>query len=288
MKHIRISVGEDVLEKARAEYAVKYLKKKIDDVKFELVNHDSKGISAGLHRLEDKKAEIMIVDLSEYRRYVDKTGYDNKNIITAALLQRENPQNVLITRKKHSENIKNPLVVVDCLSQQYELDDIFEGAKYEMSRKSIPEKIDCLHNKKCDGIVLPAFSVKLLKVDKIREFSYRYLDESRMVPESGQAVLAVLARNNGRLLECFQYVTHIKTYKECCLEEQLSEMIKKINIEELKYLCVYAKITRDEMEMNTYTVVHNYSFCNKIKGKYDKNQQLLNEIYKRIVKNADI
>lgn len=120
---------------------------------------------------------------------------EKDSLYIAAVLEREDARDVLITRRGENwpEQGAGKVIGTSSLRRELQIKEIYRKVQVKPLRGNVPTRIRRLLDGSYDGIILAAAGLKRLSLDKEAEFSYQFLPVSRFVPAAGQGILAVQA-----------------------------------------------------------------------------------------------
>ena len=183
--------------------------------------HDKKISEIGGKNLFCKEVEENLlekrIDLAVHS-LKDMDSNENKELIIAAYLKRNDPCDVIISNKFFDINKLNKNIVIGSSSRRRELQlKLFnKNISIINIRGNIDTRIKKLNEGKMDGIVLAAAGVKSLDYEKKINFSFN-VDE--MLPAVGQGIIAVQCRKD---------------------DDNIQNLLKNINNDD-SYICAKAE-----------------------------------------------
>ena len=157
------------------------------------------------NELLNKKIDIAVHALKDIPSKVSKKFYTN------CFLKRNDPREVLITRKKQKfKNLpKNSIVGTSSFRREYQLKRIRKDLVYKLIRGNVDTRIKKLNNKIYDAIILSYAGLKSLKMQKkiSQVFSL-----SEIIPSAGQGAIALQCRKNDfGMIKLLKAINHRQT-----------------------------------------------------------------------------
>jgi len=141
------------------------------------------------NELLDKKIDIAVHALK------DIPSRENKKLFTNCFLKRNDPREVLITRKnkKFKSLPKNSIVGTSSFRREFQLKRMRKDLIYKLIRGNVDTRIKKLKNKFYDAIILSYAGLKSLKMQNniSQVFSL-----SEIIPSAGQGAIALQCRKD--------------------------------------------------------------------------------------------
>ena len=155
--------------------------------------------------LLNKKIDIAVHALK------DIPSMESKKLFTNCFLKRNDPRDVLITRKKQKFKSlkKNSIVGTSSFRREFQLRRIRKDLIYKLIRGNVDTRINKLKHKFYDAIILSYAGLKSLKMQKniSQVFSL-----SEIIPSAGQGVIALQCRKNDfEIIKLLQVINHKPT-----------------------------------------------------------------------------
>ena len=157
------------------------------------------------NELFNKKIDIAVHALK------DIPSKESKKFYTNCFLKRNDPREVLITRKKQKlKNLpKNSIVGTSSFRREFQLKRIRKDLIYKLIRGNVDTRISKLKNKIYDAIILSYAGLKSLKMENniSQVFSL-----SEIIPSAGQGAIALQCREDDiRMVQLLKAINHIPT-----------------------------------------------------------------------------
>ncbi len=162
--------------------------------------------------LLNKKIDIAVHALK------DLPSRETKKLSINCFLKRNDPREVLITRKKKKfKNLpKNSVVGTSSFRREFQLKRIRKDLIYKVIRGNVDTRMNKLKNKFYDAILLSFAGLKSLKMEKkiSQVFSL-----SEIIPSAGQGTIALQCRRNDRRInQLLKVMNHLPT--EICVNAE--------------------------------------------------------------------
>ena len=161
--------------------------KKIEE---ELIN---KKIDLAVHALKDMPSE------------------ETDGLITNCFLERNDPREVLISRKKKKFNEldKNSIVGTSSFRREFQLKKIRKDLNYKLIRGNVDTRLKKLKNGEYDAIVLSKAGLASLKLEN--EITHEFSNKELM-PSAGQGTIAIQCRKyDYEMIEFLKQINHKET-----------------------------------------------------------------------------
>ncbi len=150
----------------------------------------------------------------------------NSSFIIAAILEREDSSDVLISNKYQSlrEMPDGAVVGTSSLRRSSIINKHYPKLQVKLLRGNIITRIKKLDNHEYDAIILASAGVKRLGIsDRIKQ----YLPKDMFIPSIGQGALAIEAlQNNYFMTELLSTLTHQKTFIEVSCEREVGRVLE--------------------------------------------------------------
>ena len=194
------------------------------------------------NELLNKKIDIAVHALK------DIPSRESKKLFTNCFLKRNDPREVLITRKKEKfRNLaKNSVIGTSSFRREFQLKRIRKDLIYKLIRGNVDTRINKLKNKFYDAIILSYAGIKSLKMENnISEvFSL-----SEIIPSAGQGAIALQCRkDDNRMVELLKALNHIPT--NICVNAE-RDVLKVLDGDCETPVGVNAKIQNDKLNIVT-------------------------------------
>ena len=194
------------------------------------------------NELLNKKIDIAVHALK------DIPSRESKKLFTNCFLKRNDPREVLITRKKEKfRNLaKNSIIGTSSFRREFQLKRIRKDLIYKLIRGNVDTRINKLKNKFYDAIILSYAGIKSLKMENnISEvFSL-----SEIIPSAGQGAIALQCRKgDNRMVELLKAINHIPT--NICVNAE-RDVLKVLDGDCETPVGVNAKIQNDKLNIVT-------------------------------------
>ncbi|MEY8339311.1 hydroxymethylbilane synthase [Lachnospiraceae bacterium 62-35] len=130
-----------------------------------------------------------------------------KGLAIGAVLEREDPRDVLVTRTgiKAAELPPGSIVGTSSLRRELQIKSVNPQVQIQLLRGNVETRLEKLKNGEYDGILLAAAGLNRLGIREGEEFFFEYMDTERFVPAAGQGILAVEIRT-GELEELMKAI----------------------------------------------------------------------------------
>ena len=157
------------------------------------------------NELLDKKIDIAVHALK------DIPSRENKKLFTNCFLKRNDPREVLITRKnkKFKSLPKNSIVGTSSFRREFQLKRMRKDLIYKLIRGNVDTRIKKLKNKFYDAIILSYAGLKSLKMQNniSQVFSL-----SEIIPSAGQGTIALQCRKDDLgIIQLLEAINHTPT-----------------------------------------------------------------------------
>ncbi len=157
------------------------------------------------NELLNKKIDIAVHALK------DIPSRETNKLFTNCFLKRNDPREVLVTRKKQKfKNLKkNSIVGTSSFRREFQLKKMRKDLIYKFIRGNVDTRINKLKNKFYDAIILSYAGLKSLKMQKniSQVFSL-----SEIIPSAGQGAIALQCRkNDDGIVKLLQAINHTPT-----------------------------------------------------------------------------
>ena len=252
LKIIKIKTQGDIDKSKILKFGYKgFFTKKIDDLlikkKIDLAIHSAKDIPSRIH----------------------------SKIIISGYLKREDPRDVLISRKnyKFDELPKNATIGTSSIRRKSQIQNLRPDLKIKHMRGNIETRIKKLKNNKYDAIVLALAGIKRLGINYKKT---NILNSAKFVPAGGQGAIAVTVRKKSSIINnLIRKIGDNKTETEIKTERKFLE---KINADCDSPVGANAKVINKSITFSITVPNKNQIFFFKSNGKLKKPEILGNKV----------
>lgn len=288
MERVVLGTVKNKLCAARGQEAASFLRRKCPGLRIELhtvektVKEDPQ--HALFRALAEGEADLAAVELGACARRMPlqrQFKWQGTVLSVPVLLPRTDVQNVLITRKKSGKYVPDAKVETDSCAGCFQLPEIYENIHCSVAPGGVNMEFGLLMQKKCDGILLSADSVKKLNYHRIHGLRYQYMDVSRMVPLSGSAVTALVVRQDSAFGTALAELSDIRTEKMFEIEQQVVSQLPDSVFAEAGD-CVCAEIERNHLKIAVYIRYNGRGIRLYEQGAYEKKDQLIKQLVRKI------
>lgn len=141
------------------------------------------------------------------------------------VLEREDPRDVLITmRSSKTREQKLSVIGTSSLRRQMQIEALYSDIKCSSIRGNVNTRLKKLSESMYDGIILAAAGIKRLKVDKQKEYEYRYFDVDELTPAGGQGIIAIEGKSNSEISEILNDISDQTAKIELEVERRALEL----------------------------------------------------------------
>ena len=208
------------------------------------------------------------------------------NISITAFLKREDPRDILLSKKNYTFNTL-PLNLTNGTSsirRQNQINNIRPDLKIKHMRGNIETRIKKLKKNKYDAIILALAGLKRLGL------SYKnknILNSTKFIPAGGQGAIAVTTRRKDSIINnLIKKINNSKTEKEVKIERNFLE---KINADCDSPVGAYAKINNNYVSFSVTVPNNNGMLVYKSKTRFNKSKilgtRVANILKKKLGKN---
>lgn len=170
-----------------------------------------------------------------------------------AVLEREDPRDVLVTRSSSTLSGKKEFVIgTSSLRRKIQIEELGKRlwpdvtVSCENLRGNVQTRLRKLEEGNYDGILLAAAGLKRLGLWEDQRFHYHCFDCESFIPAGGQGILAVEGCVNADLKPVYKLVDHEET--RTCLSLERS-ILRLLNAGCHEPVGVYARIVEETMEV---------------------------------------
>lgn len=143
----------------------------------------------------------------------------------SAVLPRDDPRDVLVTRKE-SVSGSSPFVIgTSSLRRQVQIMERQECV-CKLLRGNVNTRLGKLAAGEYDGILLAAAGLKRLDLLDDPEFSYEFLSPMEFIPSGGQAIIAVEGRKESEFGDLFHKIDHAPSRLSLTAEREVLKILE--------------------------------------------------------------
>lgn len=139
--------------------------------------------------------------------------------------KREDPRDVLITRKEEQPSDKRLIIGTSSLRRQFQIEQFYD-CECKSLRGNVPTRLDKLKNGEYDAIILAAAGLKRLGLMEEEEFSYRFFPSEEFVPAAGQGILAIEGRVDDDIADVVRQINDADTVICLKTERRVLELLE--------------------------------------------------------------
>ena len=208
------------------------------------------------------------------------------NISIAAFLKREDPRDILLSKKNYTFDTlpQNLTIGTSSIRRKTQIHNIRPDLKIEYMRGNVETRIRKLKTNKYDAIILALAGLKRLGL------SYKnknVLNISKFIPSGGQGAIAVTVRKKDSVInKLIKNINNNKTETEVKTERKFLE---KINADCDSPVGAYAKIINNYVFFSVTVPSKNGMFVYKSRTKFNKSEilavRVANILKKKLGKN---
>ncbi len=190
-------------------------------------------------QLFNKKIDIAVHSLK------DMETFENKNLVVAAYLKRNDPRDILVMKDKDFiSSSKNYSIGSSSKRRELQMKLLFKNFATKEIRGNIDTRIEKVKHGKYDGVMLAAAGLKTLSLEK---YISKYFSINEVIPAAGQGVIAVQCRSDEK--EIKEYLSKIgdNNTKICASCEK--ELLKTIRGDCHTAVGAYAEIKSDKLKL---------------------------------------
>ena len=197
--------------------------KKIEE---ELIN---KKIDLAVHALKDMPSE------------------ETPGLITNCFLERNSPEEILITRdnKNFTELNSNSIIGTSSFRREFQFKRIRDDLNYKTIRGNIDTRISKINNKDYDGIILAKAGIKSLDLDHLisQEFSTQ-----EIVPSAGQGIVSIQCREDD--IEVINILNKVNDKISSISAQAERKVLKILEGDCHTAVGIFSKINNDDFEIS--------------------------------------
>ena len=155
----------------------------------------------------------------------DMPGIETKGLVTNCFLERNYPNEILISKNniKFNKLKSKSIIGTSSYRREYQLKQIRKDLSYKLIRGNVDTRIKKLNEGLYDAIILSKAGIDSLNLNDhiTQEFSIE-----EIIPSAGQGVIAVQCRNDDKdIKEILKKINHEET-NICCIAER--ELLKTL------------------------------------------------------------
>jgi len=155
----------------------------------------------------------------------DMPGIETKGLVTKCFLERNYPNEILISKNniKFNKLKSKSIIGTSSYRREYQLKQIRKDLSYKLIRGNVDTRIKKLNEGLYDAIILSKAGIDSLNLNDhiTQEFSIE-----EIIPSAGQGVIAVQCRNYDKdIKEILKKINHEET-NTCCIAER--ELLKTL------------------------------------------------------------
>lgn len=185
----------------------------------------------------------------------------------AAVLQREDPRDVLITRKGEPWK-KDECQIIGTSSLRRKMQIMnFANAECKELRGNVNTRLQKLQDGEYQGIILAMAGLKRLGLDTDERFTVTPFDCEKFIPAGGQGIIAIEGKADSPFAELFAKIDHSRTRTELMFERQV---LKELNAGCHEPIGVFSKL--EGQELTGYLMKENQ--IHQVKGSKDDYEEL--------------
>lgn len=241
---IRLGIRDtDRLCRAQTELVASQIKKACPEVTFtrrELAGYiggseeDEHWITDVVNAISQGRIDMGVVSMKKLMK-AESSVIWNRGINLTAITRRRDARTVLITKKQKTkgglsrEKSQARETAVLYTSSM----DIKERCPYVYADteclydNSLDDCLIRLHNDECDGVITQADILRLYKYNHMKDYIYDYIPTSIYVPETGEAMSAVLTSTDTDIIDMVSRVSDENAVK--CINIE-SDTIQRLNV----------------------------------------------------------
>ena len=234
----------------------------------------SKILDSGYKGFFTKKIDDLLlkkkIDLAVHSAKDIPSKIDN-NISIAAFLKREDPRDILLSKKNYTFDTlpENLTIGTSSIRRKTQIHNIRPDLKIKYMRGNVETRIKKLKKKKYDAIVLALAGLKRLGL------SYKnkdILNSTKFIPAGGQGAIAVTTRKKNSIInKLIKKINNSKTETEVKIERKFLE---SINADCDSPVGAYAKIINIYVSFSVTVPNDNGMYVYKSKTKFNKSEIL--------------
>ena len=175
----------------------------------------------------------------------DMETITNKNLIVAAYLKRNDPEDVLILKKDFKLSKDSTFKIGTCSPRrEHQIKNIYTNVVTKEIRGNVDSRIKKITSGEYDGVLLAAAGVKTLKFDNLIN---KIFSINEIIPSAGQGIIAVQCRKkDNELIKKISKVNDNET--EVCARAE-KKFLETIGGNCHTAVGVYAEIKKDKLRI---------------------------------------
>lgn len=302
---LRVGICNNEIINAQTELVISHIKKVHNDISFTKVNIDSgrsfntsgmTGVSENvLYNMKEVMPWAVAVSEAISAGYIDVgvTGLNElftndmseilkSGVALSAITKRRDTRAVLITKKKHkAANADNK---VKLCTDSY---DKFKRCRYIYDNTecvlldTIEDCIDMLMENECDGVFAGSDNVRMLRLNHIRGCEYNYVENNVYIPDTGEAVSAILTADDEEICSVMQKASDEQTIKIIDIESTLIGRIKSYGMVDDAKVIVSFNGKNADIAANIYR--GDKSFRCEVKGEEVYIERMMDKLVRQIL-----
>ncbi len=176
----------------------------------------------------------------------DMEAVEHKDLVIEAFLKRNDPRDVLISKKVKTINDLNKKIIVGSSSKrrEFQLKKINSNISVVHLRGNVDTRINKLMEQKFDAIILAAAGVKCLKLDN--EISF-FFNTNQLLPAVGQGIIALQCRKDDETILNIVRGVNDREARLCALAER--SVLKTIGGNCNTAIGVFAEILEKKLKL---------------------------------------
>ena len=171
--------------------------------------------------LQEKKIDIAVHALK------DLPAIETKGLIINALLERNDPREILISRdkkKKINELKPNAIIGTSSFRREFQIKNIRTDLNFKLIRGNVETRIKKLNDGLYDAIILSYAGIKSLKIDN--EIS-EIFSVKNIIPSAGQGIISLQCReNDNKILSILKKTNHNETRQRANAERNVLKVLE--------------------------------------------------------------
>ena len=202
---IRIGTRKSKLALIQSEAVAKALKTAFPDIETELVHITTKGdivLDKPLEKIGGKGVFVDGIESALLDGEIDIAVHSAKDLplqlaegtVISAVLPRADAHDILVTRRGEAMPEK-PVIGTSSIRRAAGIRSLFPEALISDIRGNVDTRLQKLHEKQYDGIVLARAGLERLGVFSDERFDYKEIPFSVLLPAPCQGIIAVQSRN---------------------------------------------------------------------------------------------
>lgn len=241
---IRLGIRDtDRLCRAQTELVASQIKKACPEVTFtrrELAGYiggseeDEHWITDVVNAISQGRIDMGVVSMKKLMK-AESSVIWNRGINLTAITRRRDARTVLITKKQKTKGglLRGKSQARETAVLYTSSMDIKERCPYVYADteclydNSLDDCLIRLHNDECDGVITQADILRLYKYNHMKDYIYDYIPTSIYVPETGEAMSAVLTSTDADIIDMVSRVSDENAVK--CINIE-SDTIQRLNV----------------------------------------------------------